>query len=331
MSRTGARPAAIAIAALALAGCGARGAGAGQSSGNGGGQAPASAAVAPDVGSGSPEARAALASCPEEVWPGDDSRAATHLGTHAGASVFRIAGGAGAPDQAGAPEGTDEPGAPDGAGVFVAVGEIRPGEAVGCVVLAPVDDPAPVAGGFWPLAGRVQAVVLGAAECHPESCPSALLIRDGARPLGALYLPEACDRALAMEALRWFTGQDSLRLTCHQSTGAGYRELVSVVHVGRSGPVPVFALETGSAEDATEEERATPGFCARRPVGWVRLVEKGERPVIRAFSPRGGQPGGDGKGTGPVADFRYDPDAQRFAQIGPRTLEAYDARAWCKQ
>lgn len=301
---------------IALASCaGAPGAGSGDSSGRPvpGGRP----AVAPDLGSGSAEARAALASCPEEVWPADGSGEAMHLGTHQGASVFQIAGGAAPP----------APPAP----MVVAVGKIRPGESAACVVMAPVGSASPVAGSLWPLGGRVQAVLLGPAECNPEFCPSTVLVRDGERALGALFLPEACDRALTMELLSWFTGQDSLRLTCHQSAGAGHREIVSIVHVGASGLVPVFTLETGTAEAATEEERETPGFCERRPVGWVRLVEKGERPVIKAFDPGRGQPGHDGTGTGLVADFRFDPGTGRFEQIGPGTQQSYDARAWCKK
>ena len=302
----------IALLAVALAGCaGASGAGTGESSGrpvSGGGPG-----VAPDVGTGSAEARAALASCPEEVWPADGSGQATHLGTHEGASVFQIAGSAEAP------------------GVIAAVGKIRPGESVACAVMEPAPSGSPVTGALWPLGGRVQAVLLGPAECNPEFCPSTLVVRDGERPLGALFLPEACDRALNMEALSWFTAQDSLQLTCHQSAGAGYREIVSVVHAGRAGLVSVLALETGTAEAATDEERETPGFCERRPVGWVRLVEKGERPVIKLLDPSRGEPGQDGKGTGLVADFRYDPATERFEQIGAGKLESYDARAWCKQ
>jgi hypothetical protein len=303
---------AAALLVVATASCaGTPGAGTGDSSGRPvtGGQP----AVAPDVGAGSAEARAALTSCPEEVWPADGSGEATHLGTHEGASVFQIAGSADAP------------------ATLVAVGKIRPGEPVACAVMEPSGSAPPVTGALWPLGGRVQAVLLAPAECNPELCPSTALVRDGERALGALFLPEACDRALNMEALSWFTGQDSLRLTCHQSAGAGHREIVYVLHVGASGLVPVFALETGTAEAATQEERETPGFCERRPVGWVRLVEKGERPVIKALDPARGQPEPDGKGTGLVVDFRFDPGTGRFAQIGAGTQERYDARAWCKK
>lgn len=266
--------------------------------------------VAPELGGGSSEARAALASCSEEVWPPDGSGVATHLGTHQGVSVFQIA--------------SDPP-------AILAVGRIVPEASAGCTLLRPTDGVAPVAGRFWPPGGRVQAVLLAQEQCQHDVCPDAVLVRDGERPLAALFLPETCDRALTMDALSWFPGQDSLRLTCHQSAGAGHREIVYVVHVGRFGLVPVLALETGTAEAATEEERETPGFCERRPVGWVKLVEKGERPVIEVFDPSRGQPGQDGKGTGLLADFRFDPGTERFEQIGPGTLEPYDARAWCKE
>lgn len=315
-----ARVAAVLLAAAMVACGGASGTGSGDPSARpssrpgSSGQAAAGPGVAPAMpGPGSPEERAALASCPEEVWPVDGSGQAMHLGTHAGASVFEIAAGA------------------DAAAVIVAVGKIRPESEVACVVLEPAGTPAPVAGSFWPLGGRTQAVLLVAGECDPAFCPGVLLIRDGARALGALYLPEACDRALSMEGLSWFAGVDSLRLTCHRSIGAGYREIVSIVHVGASGPVPVLALVTGTAEAATQEERETPGFCEHRPVGWVRLVEKGERPVIRVFDPDRGQVGENGTGTGLVADFRFDPGTGRFEQIGTGTLERYDARAWCRK
>ena len=316
---------AVVLLAVAMAACaGASGTGSGDPAGRpagrpvdrpgSGGQAAAGAGMAPAMpGPGSPEQRAALASCPEEVWPADGSGQATHLGTHEGASVFEIAAGA------------------DAAAVIVAVGKTRPESPVACVVLEPAETPAPVAGSFWPLGGRAQAVLLVAGECYPAFCPGVLLIRDGARALGALYLPETCDRALSMEGLSWFAGVDSLRLTCHQSIGAGYHEIVSIVHVGASGPVPVLALVTGTAEVATQEERETPGFCEHRPVGWVRLVEKGERPVIRVFDPGRGQPGENGTGTGLVADFRFDPGTGRFEQLGTGTLERYDARAWCRR
>lgn len=317
-----ARVAAVLLATAMAACAGASGTGSGEPASRptgrpgSGGQADVGPGVAPAMpGPGSPEERAALASCPEDVWPADGSGQAMHLGTHEGASVFEIAAGAGE------------------AAVIVAVGKIRPESPVACVVLEPAETPAPVAGSFWPQGGRAQAVLLVASECHPAFCPGVLLIRDGERALGALYLPEACDRALSMEALSWFASVDSLRLTCHRSIGAGYREIVSIVHVGASGPAPVLALVTGTAEVATQEERETPGFCEHRPVGWVRLVEKGERPVIRVFDPGRGQPGENGKGTGLVADFRFEqigPGPGRFEQIGPGTLERYDARAWCR-
>jgi hypothetical protein len=269
--------------------------------------------VAPDLGSGPAEARAALASCPEGAWPAGGSGEAVHLGTHDGVSVLQSAG------------------APP---VVVAVGRIVPEASAGCTLLQPLESVAPVAGRFWPLGGLVQAVLLTQQECSHDVCPDAVLVRDGERSLAALFLPETCV-SYATERLSWFTGQDSLRLTCRQSAGASQREIVYVLHVGASGLVPVFALETGTAEAATQEERETPGFCERRPVGWVRLVEKGERPVIRALDPaRGparGQPGDDGKGTGLLADFRFDPGTGRFEQIGPGKQESYDARAWCKK
>jgi hypothetical protein len=265
--------------------------------------------VAPDLGSGPAEARAALASCPEGTWPADGNGEAVHLGTHEGVSVFQSAG---------------EP------PVFAAVGRIFPEEQAECTLLPPLESVAPVTGRFWPLGGLVQAVLLTQEECRHDVCPDAVLVRDGQRSLAALFLPETCV-SYAMERLSWFTGQDSLQLTCRQSAGAGQREIVYVLHVGAAGLVPVFALETGTTETATEEERETPGFCERRPVGWVRLVEKGERPVIRALDPTRGQPGEDGKGTGLLADFRFDPATGRFEQIGPGKQEPYDARVWCKK
>ena len=269
--------------------------------------------VAPDLGSGPAEARAALASCPEGTWPADGSGEAMHLGTHEGVSVFQIAGGP---------------------PVVVAVGRIVPEQTAGCTLLQPLESVTPVAGRFWPLGGLVQAVLLTQQECSHDVCPDVVLVRDGERPLAALFLPETCV-SYATERLSWFTGRDSLRLTCRQSAGAGQREIVYVLHVVAAGLAPVFALEAGTAEAATEEERETPGFCERRPVGRVELVDKGERPVIRAFDPSrgpsGGEPGEDGKGTGLLADFRFDPGTGRFEQIGPGTQEAYDARAWCKK
>jgi hypothetical protein len=265
--------------------------------------------AAPEIGTGPPEARAALASCPEGAWPADGSGEAVHLGTHEGASVFQSAG--------------DSP-------VIVAAGKIFPEASAGCTPLQPLESVAPVAGRFWPLGGQVQAVLLTQRECQHDVCPDAVLLRDGARSLAALFLPETCV-SYATERLSWFTGQDSLRLTCRQSAGASQREIVYVLHVGASGLVPVLALETGTAEAATQEERETPGFCEARPVGWVRLVEKGERPVLQVFDPSRGQPGEDGKGTGLLADFRFDPGTGRFEQIGPGKQEPYDARAWCKK
>lgn len=261
--------------------------------------------IPPDIGSGSPEARAALASCPEEVWPADGSGEAIHLGTHEGASVFQIAGSPPA---------------------IVAVGRIFPEASSECTVLRPVERAEPVVGSFWPPGGLVQAVLLHQEECRHDFCPGAVLLRDGERPLTARLLPETCDSS--MERLRWFVSQDSLQITCRAS---GSVELVYILHVGRSGLEIVFTLGTGSYEAATQEERETAGFCELRPVGWVRLVEKGERPVIRALDPGRGQAGVDGKGTGLVADHRFDPATGRFAQSTPGTLEDYDGRAWCKQ
>lgn len=281
-----------------------------------------SSGVAPDLGSGPAEARAALASCPEGAWPAGGSDQAVHLGTHGGASVFQSAGD---------PPSGDSP-------RIVAAGKIVPEQPAGCTLLQPLESVAPVAGRFWPSGGLVQAVLLTQQECSHDVCPDAVLVRDGARSLAALFLPETCV-SYSMERLSWFTSQDSLRLTCRQSAGASQREIVYVLHVRASGLVPVFTLETGTAEAATEEERETPGFCEARPVGWVRLSEKGERPVIQAFDPsRGsaraptrGQPGTDGKGTGLLADFRFDPGTGRFEQVGPGTEQPYDARAWCKK
>lgn len=259
----------------------------------------------PDLGDGAPEARAALASCPEAVWPADGSGEASHLGTHEGASVFQIAGSPPA---------------------LVAVGRIFPEAAGACTVLRPVERAEPVAGAFWPAGGAVQAVLLRQEECQHDVCPGAVLLRDGERPLAARLLPATCDSSL--QRLRWFAHQDSLQVTCRARGGS---ETVHVLHAGSAGIEIVFTLGTGSYEAATQEERETPGFCELRPVGWVRLVENGARPVIRALDPGRGQAGVDGKGKGLVADHRFDPATGRFEQITPGTLEDYDGRAWCTQ
>jgi hypothetical protein len=257
-------------------------------------------------------ALALLASCPEEARPGGAEP--VHLGTYDGVSVFAHPGRADA---------------------IVAVGKLHPDGPDECSIQHVAAQTPPVEGSFWPGAGSVQAVLLGPEECHPAFCPATVLIRDHERALGALFWREACDQALTPARLRWFAGQDSLQLTCHQSTGAAHRELVVILHVLQAGATariaPVLALDTGTAEHASLAERETPGFCERRPVGWVRLVEQGERPLIRVFDPARGQQEDDGAGTGLLADFRFDPGTGRFEQVTPGTLQGYDARAWCRQ
>ena len=308
VARTAGRMAEVVLVA-ALASCGAPGKG---SPGPSGAQQPARPGSAP------PEARAALSSCPADVWPaGGAGVEAIHLGTQEGVSVFALSGS------------TD---------AIVAVGKLRADGSDECSVQHVVAQTPPVAGAFWPQAGSAEAVLLRPEECHPAFCPATLLVRNGERArdaLGAWFWPETCDQALTLTRLRWFAGQDSLQLTCHQSTGAAHREIVTILHVLQAGRTasltPVFSLDTGTAEHPSLDERETPGFCARRPVGRVRLVEQGERPRIQVFDPARGQEGDDGKGTGLLADFRFDPGTGRFEQVTPGTLEDYDARAWCSQ
>lgn len=272
----------------------------------------APAATETDAGSGPAGHEARLALCADQVEGMDGaSHDSLYLGTHQGVDVFQVTAG-------------DEP-------RVVAVGRIRPGGRDACAVLPPLAGQEPVTGRFWPGAGTVEAVLLGPERCDPEWCPAAVLIRESDRPLGALFLPGKCDEAVLLGELGWFATLDSLQLTCRQSAGAGYRETLLILHVTGQGLAPVLALETGTGEHASLGERETPGFCERRPVGSVELVERGERPVVRVLDPARGEPGIDGKGTALVADFQYDPAQGRFAQITPGTLVDYDARAWCKQ
>lgn len=268
----------------------------------------------PETEGAAARAEARLALCAGQVELVDSAdHERLHLGSHGGVDVFHIAGGQ------------------RGGAVIVAVGTMRPGGEDECAVQQPLAGQAPIAGRFWPGAGMVQAVLLGPEPCDPESCPATVLVRDRGRALGAMFLPGKCDRGVFLRELSWFAGQDSLQLTCHQSAGAGYRETLFILHVTAQGLAPILALETGVAEQASQEERETPGFCERRPVGSVQLVAPGQRPVVRVLDPARGEPGRDGEGTALVADFRFDPGTGGFEQITPGELVDYDARAWCKQ
>ncbi|WP_428266662.1 hypothetical protein [Haliangium sp.] len=217
----------------------------------------------------------------------------------------------------------------DGEEAVLAVGAIEPAEPRACARLRVETSVAPVAGQLWPGAERAEAVVLGLGRCTPESCPSAVVVRDGSGSRAGAFLARACDRRVELARVRWFDAVDSLVLTCQQSTGAGYRESLHVLHMVGEALEPVLTVETGTGEVASQEEQETPGFCPRRPVGWVRLRELGARPLVRVFDPTRGEPGRDGAGHGLQVDYRFEPAARRFRQLGGGDMVAYDSRAWC--
>jgi hypothetical protein len=231
--------------------------------------------------------------------------------------------------------------ADDEIGVVVATGAVRPGESPTCVQLHERAGAAPAHGTFWPGTGSSEARILMARECGPEFCPVAVVVRRDGEALGGVVVATRCDRGVELEALRWFEGQDSLKLVCRHSMGAAHRERVIIVHgighgighdsghgAGR-GLQPVLEVETGERELASLEERETPGFCERRPVGWVRLIQGGARPLVRVLDPSRGEAGYDGKGKALRAEFRFHAGAGRFEQVGDGELVDYDARAWC--
>lgn len=257
---------------------------------------------------------ALLAPCVEHaLLPAEATRSARLLDTRDGVTLAAV-----------------EVAGPGSEEVIVAAGAVEPPGPRTCARLRIEASVSPVAGKLWPDAERAEAVILGLGSCTPELCPSAVVVRDVAGARAGTYLAQSCDRRVELALVRWFDVGDSLILTCQQSAGAGYRESLHVLHVANGALEPVLTVATGSGELAALEEQQKPGFCPRRPVGWVRLHEAGARPLVRVSDPTRGEPGRDGAGRSLEADYRFDPNMRRFRQIGAGVLVDYDSRAWCQ-
>lgn len=197
-----------------------------------------------------------------------------------------------------------------------------------------------VTGPFSDKAAQIQAPL--PAACNPEICPLALLVRDRAgKPLSALRTPAHCDAGVSLARVKLFPDRDGLQVTCRRSAGAGYNEqrLLLAVLPG-PGPGPgaaagdpalrlLITADTGSQQAVTAEERRA-GGCASRPVGWIRVLKVGPRPVVRVFSPRD-EDMNDGRGTSPAFDHAFDPQSGRMERTGEGVPTAFDAFAACRK